>query len=343
MIAQQDSIETTDDRCPGERDMQIYGAVRVDGRRQVDVAAEFGVTQGRVSQIVRKVHRWRLGMGIAAELERRDRRSVEQWLEQLRIDKLYEETMELYRRSKEPRRKERRGKDHRGEWSSESLDHQPGNLQCLKFAGRLIELRRQLDADPPPPNPSGDVTQSRLHDFEAVQRLEQMRDDAIRRGDVPAGGVTPYVVRALVDQLLGRKPHISPGEREAEEARTAEVNAAAACLMDEPKTAGWAVPTTGRYDEEEMGTAHPTNEAAIISDISAAAAGDEATNIDATDCPEATSGNAPAANSPAAGANIREIFSQVPVAYGGAEETMTGKLATGRWAERMEPAAWGVR
>jgi hypothetical protein len=269
--------------------MQIYGAVRVDGRRQVDVAAEFGVTQGRVSQIVRKVHRWRLGMGIAAELERRDRRSVEQWLEQLRIDKLYEETMELYRRSKEPRRKERRGKDHRGEWSSESLDHQSGNLQCLKFAGRLIELRRQLDADPPPPNPSGDVTQSRLHDFEAVQRLEQMRDDAIRRGDVPAGGVTPYVVRALVDQLLGRKPHISPGEREAEEARTAEVNAAAACLMEEPRAAA--------------------NEPAIINDISAVAVEKQPEQIDATDCQSATCDAGPTSGIAAASANNREIFS----------------------------------
>jgi hypothetical protein len=117
------------------------------------------------------------------------------------------------------------------------------------------------------------------------------------------------VVRALVDQLLGRKPHISPWEREAEEARTAEVNAAAACLMDEPKQVGWAVPTTGRYDEEEMGTAHPTNGAAIINDISAASAGDEAANIAATVCPEATSDTSPAANKPAAGANIRGIFS----------------------------------
>ena len=155
MIANRESIETAEaaqypPHWPCERDWQIYAAVRVDGRRQVDVAAEFGITQGRVSQIVRSVNDWRVGMDVEAELERRDRKSVDRWLEQLRIEKLYEETMELYRRSCQPRRKERRGKDHRGEWSAETLDHQPGNLQCLKFAGRLLELRSQLDQEPPP-------------------------------------------------------------------------------------------------------------------------------------------------------------------------------------------------
>ena len=112
MIANRESIETAEaaqypPHWPCERDLEIYAAVRVDGRRQVDVAAEFGISQGRVSQIVRSVNHWRVGMGVEAELERRDRKSVDRWLEQLRIEKLYEETMELYRRSCQPRRKER--------------------------------------------------------------------------------------------------------------------------------------------------------------------------------------------------------------------------------------------
>ena len=278
MIALQDSIETTDDRSPSERDLQIYGAVRIDGRRQVDVAAEFEITQGRVSQIVRKVHRWRVGMGIAAELERRDRRAVEQWLEQLRIDKLYEETMELFRRSCEPRRKERQGKDHRGEWSSESLDHQPGNLQCLKFAGRLIELRRQLDADPPLPDPSANSPRSRMDEYEAFRLLVDLRNDAIRRGDVPAGESSECVVQRLMQELVGQAE----------------------------KTGDWGQESGNRATEVAETAA---NEPASINNISAAGAGDEATEIDAIDCREATSGNSLAANNPAAGANIREIFS----------------------------------
>ena len=86
-----------------------------------------------------------------------------------------------------PRRKERRGKGHQGEWSSESIDHQPGNLQCLKLAGRLIEMRRELDEEPPPPDQSPNSPRSHLDEYEAFRLLVDMRNDAIRRGDVPKG------------------------------------------------------------------------------------------------------------------------------------------------------------
>ena len=216
--------------------MQIFAAVRVDGRRQVDVAAEFGISQGRVSQIVRSVNHWRVGMGVEAELERRDRKSVDRWLEQLRIEKLYEETMELYRRSWEPRRKERRGKDHRGEWSTETLDHQPGNLQCLKFAGRLLELRSQLDEEPPPEPVarSSDDPPTQLQEYDLYLQFVEMRKWAVRRGDVPAGGSEEYYVQQMLDELIGRKPHVSSAEAAMMAARQAEVNAAAAARNGGP-------------------------------------------------------------------------------------------------------------
>jgi hypothetical protein len=234
MIASREALPTAEQRwpnSPSEREMEIYAAVRVNGRRQADVAAEFGITQGRVSQIVRRVNHWRAGMGIGAEFERRDRKSVDRWLEQLRIEKLYEETMELYRRSCQPRRKERKGKDRHGEWTTESIDHQPGNLQCLKLAARLIELRRQLDEDPPRPDQSADSPRSRIDD-EGFRLLVDMRSDAIRRGDVPQGESPDYTVQQMMDELIGRKPHVSPWEQAAAEARQSEVNAAAAYLVE---------------------------------------------------------------------------------------------------------------
>jgi hypothetical protein len=69
----------------------------------------------------------------------------------------------------------------------------------------------------------------------------------------------------------------------------------------------WSTPKSESGDESPHSKG--ANEPEIINDISAAAAGEEAANIDATDCPEAISGNLPAANKPAAGANIREVFS----------------------------------
>ncbi len=323
MIANRDSIETSERfprQAPSERDLQVYAAVRVDGRRQVDVAAEFGLSQGRVSQIVRCVNQWRAGLGIDAELERRDRKSVDRWLEQLRIEKLYEETMELFRRSQSPRRKERRGKSHRGEWTTETLDHQPGNLQCLKLAARLIELKRQLDEDPPRPDQSSSSPRSHMDEYEAFRFLVDLRNDAVRRGDVPEADDSEVVVRRMIRELTGQKPHVSPWEQQAQVAREAEVNAAAACLMAPPvSSAGSAEPVRpcdvtppievppGRRDLQPAGA--PAN----ISDISADAATDEATGEAATACPAATSAAEmdadPRYAEPVAAANNRDFFS----------------------------------
>ena len=325
MIANRDEIEMNeqrDGRAPGERDLQIYAAVRVDGRRQVDVAAEFGISQGRVSQIVRRVNHWRVGMGLEAELERRDRKSVDRWLEQLRIEKLYEETMELYRKSKEPRRRERRGKDHRGEWSSESIDHQPGNLQCLKFAGRLIELRRQLDEDLARPDQSMDSPRSRIDEYEAFRLLVDMRNDAMRRGDVPKDDDSEFVVRRLMWEMTGQKPHVTQWEREAQQAREAEVNAAAACLMEEPHVAA--------------------NEAAIINDISAGAEGEAARTIAANGGAHKTWDEDAVSGETGGGANIGGIFSSASaIDYGLAEDSMTEKWGAEKWAR--ECTELGVR
>ena len=283
MIANRESLESleTEGRSPGERDLQVFAAVRVDGRRQVDVAAEFGITQGRVSQIVRRVNRWRVGMGIAAELERRDRKSVDRWLEQLRIEKLYEETMELYRRSQQPRRKERRGTDHRGEWNTEAIDHQPGNLQCLKLAARLIELRRQLDEDPPRPDQSDSSPRSHMDEYEAFRFLVDLRSDAIRRGDAPEGEHPEVVVQRMMRELAGSACRAEPdGPRDAH------------TPADVPP---------GRRDL-------PTNEPAIINDISSAAADEPVAVSAASDAAGGVCAIEPIAACPAPEANNREVF-----------------------------------
>jgi hypothetical protein len=297
MIAIREALQTTDHRAPNppsERDLEIYAAVRVDGRRQVDVAADFRITQGRVSQIVRRVNHWRVGQGLEAELERRDRKSVDRWLAHLRIEKLYEETMELYRRSCQPRRKERRGKDYRGEWSAESIDHQPGNLQCLKFAGKLLELSRQLDEDPPPPDQSPSSPRSRVDEYEAYRLLVDMREDAIRRGDVREGEISEYVVRRMIGELIGRKEQApADGDRES-----------------------------GIGARESAEVAQETaNEEPVISDISASGGDNEPEPLAASPASASPCAAAAVIAGEEEGANNREIFS--PVGGGGSFQRAT--------------------
>ena len=186
---------------PSERDMQIFAAVRVDCRRQVDVAAEFGICQSRVSQIITHVMQWRMGGGLAAELATRDRRSVECWLDQQRLEWLYEHTLELFRQSCQPKRRERAGTNQHGDWHETTTDHQTGNMQCLRLAARIIELRWKLDERTPAPLPH-----ALMHaDFEIIRsRLGSMVHHAQARGELPRDE-NPYdIVKRKLDELLGK-------------------------------------------------------------------------------------------------------------------------------------------
>jgi hypothetical protein len=280
MIATHESLQSSDHRSPNpptERDLEIYAAVRVDGRRQVDVAGQYGITQGRVSQIVRHVNHWRVGMGADADLEHRDQQTVDRWLDAQRIEKLYEETMELYRRSCQPRRKERRGTDHRGEWTTESIDHQPGNLQCLKLAARLIELKSQLSAPPQPPQEKlGPLSQ--VDEYDLYRRLVDMRGWAVQRGSVePSEGKfddSEWMVKQMLSDLLGRSN------------------------------------SRPRYPAQPPAdpTNEPHNEPPVISAISAAEAAQAAEQIVATDSPAASYDAEPISGQSAPETNNSDVF-----------------------------------
>jgi len=204
MIANREVLEAAESlptAPPTERDLEIFSAVHVDCRRQVDVAAEFGISQSRVSQIVRDVVEWRAGMGLSGELQGRERKQVEAWLDAQRLEWLYEHTLDNYRRSCQPQRRERKGANQHGEWHDETIDHPPGNLQCLRLASRLLELRWKMDEKCPQPSPH-----ALAHCDESIfiNRLISMRHWAEVRGEVPRGEAPGRLVKRLLNELLGR-------------------------------------------------------------------------------------------------------------------------------------------
>ena len=100
--------QTSDFEQPSERDLEIFAAVKIDCRRQVDVAAEFGLCQARVSQIVQAVRNWQMRSAHDDELTKQAGPYVERQLDLRRLEWLYENTIQCYRRSCEPARAERR-------------------------------------------------------------------------------------------------------------------------------------------------------------------------------------------------------------------------------------------
>jgi hypothetical protein len=204
MIANREVLEAAESlptAPPTERDLEIFAAVHVDCRRQVDVAAEFGISQSRVSQIVRDVVEWRAGMGLSGELEGRERKKVEAWLDAQRLEWLYEHTLDNYRRSCQPQRRERKGANQHGEWHDETIDHPPGNLQCLRLAARLLELRWKMEEKCPQPSPHA---LAHCDETTFINRLISMRHWAEVRGEVPRGEEPGRLVKRLLNELLGR-------------------------------------------------------------------------------------------------------------------------------------------
>jgi len=256
MIANREVLEAAAESLPTEppteRDLEIFAAVKVDCRRQVDVAAQFGISQSRVSQICRDVKLWRAGMGAAGELEARDQTAVEAWLDAQRLENLYEHTLELFRRSCQPKRRERKGTNQHGEWHDETIDHQAGNLQCLRLASRLLELRWKMLEKCPQPSPDALAL---ADERTLITRLISMRHWAEHRGEVPKGEPPGRLVTRLLDELLGRgekQPAASPGSR------TCQSSGSVAMPRDVPTTRipANSAPTA---DEAAAPTAHTAN------------------------------------------------------------------------------------
>src|SRR5687768_16939272 len=85
-------------RAPSQRDQAILVAYRVNGRTQADLAEQYDLSQSRISAIVRRVERWRAELVLVDEdeLDNRQRRRLESWLERERLQGIYERSMRAY-------------------------------------------------------------------------------------------------------------------------------------------------------------------------------------------------------------------------------------------------------
>lgn len=63
-------MSVTPPKAPDLRDFQIYHAFVLDGKTQQRIASEHQVTQGRVSQIIRRVRMWVRRQGALAQQTR---------------------------------------------------------------------------------------------------------------------------------------------------------------------------------------------------------------------------------------------------------------------------------
>lgn len=189
-------------RPPSQRDRDIAAAVRVQGRRQVEVAAEFGLTRRRVSQICRNIEDWH---GSTAPWERNEPEGprlhqIERVLQRDQLTEIYQAALRAYARSEQPLVTRRSGKRGEQRWSDRSQRQQRRDTGSLRVALKAIEMQWQL-ADRPFNEDEGKDEATRLRGYllATAGMLEFVRKDAERRGAVPK---VPGGPKAAVERML---------------------------------------------------------------------------------------------------------------------------------------------
>jgi hypothetical protein len=128
-------------RRPSARNLAIYEAVKVRRKRQVDVGAQFGVSQRRVSKICQQVERWRDPAARQATPEELARHLVRQ-----QLDEIYQRSLTQLAKSEKPLVVEWSGERNGQPWSERCIRDRPVEAKWLRMALqaaiRLAELER---------------------------------------------------------------------------------------------------------------------------------------------------------------------------------------------------------
>ena len=205
------AVNEAQKKAPSARNREIAEKVRVLGQRQVDVAAEYKLSQRRVSQICQQVAKWHSETRAweRGELDGVARRRAERVLRQEQLDQIVMRSMRAFGRSEQPLVTQRSGERPGGKWSEVSEREQRLDTSSLRVALRAVEQRGKL-AEQREPEMDQDTEWVDWLKWNMAS-LAWFRREAVKRGDVPAGEDPQVLVERLVRELLtGTKP--GPGE-----------------------------------------------------------------------------------------------------------------------------------
>src|SRR4029453_9683600 len=85
--------------APSPRDQQIYIDYQVGGMRQIELARQHRLTQCRISQIIRRVERWRRRLSphdTGGDISFRQRQRLDRWLERELLTTVCREAMRQF-------------------------------------------------------------------------------------------------------------------------------------------------------------------------------------------------------------------------------------------------------
>ena len=191
-------------RAPSSRDQAILVAYRVQGRTQADLAEDNRLSQRRISEIVRRVERWRADLIPAAEneLDRGQRERFERWLERERLQAIHTSAMRAHDAQVTELKTVREGQRDGKPFKDETRRQQQPSVQFLKLALRATTDIGRLNDKPPVDKHEPKDAHSRWWQTHAL--LCEIRRAARAAGQLgPADGQESAIVQEWMKALAG--------------------------------------------------------------------------------------------------------------------------------------------
>ena len=134
-------------REPSLRNRDIYHAVRTQGFTQEEMAEKHGISQTRVSQIVRQCDRWFASPQAAGQVvaSPAGRKRLASYVDLARLETIYTLAMRDHQRSEKRQSATTSGTKDGRCWSQTTNRDSAVNSQPLRTALRALELMWQLD------------------------------------------------------------------------------------------------------------------------------------------------------------------------------------------------------
>jgi hypothetical protein len=165
-------------RPPSPRDQAIYLAYRTTGVSQAKLAADNRLSQRRISAIIHRVERWRADLNPAAtgQLDPQQSQRLERWLEQQRLQAVYDRSIRGFDTQKPELKTTRKGNRDGKPYHDETTCEVPPNVQLLKVALRAATDLGKLNDKPAPAAPQPQDAEQRF--WQAHALIRELRQDA---------------------------------------------------------------------------------------------------------------------------------------------------------------------
>jgi hypothetical protein len=222
-------------RRPSERNRMIHQSIRLLGKHQRDVAAEFGVSQPRVSAIVKQVERWR-SLHTPAELDEpqgAERQRLDRWLARQRYETLYVHALRFLEHSqRELMTISDQWKDGTTEGHAHVSRSQRAEAQWMRIA---LQATKEMLLLGEWEEPEANATSARLGEVAGVvQMLTRLRQAAVREGRVADEGSPRETVEMLLRGLVGEQAAADAAQDSAGAAMPAATSVSTTSVRQNP-------------------------------------------------------------------------------------------------------------